>query len=162
MGRVNRVAAEFWRKWEAGFPKWSEVGQDIASYPGGRPRATTCARSNILVGLLQSVIARRTAEPEGRTMTAEPECTLAEARAAKPRALAVFSELADVVGVGITRVGNGYGIKVNLSAPASRASGFRRRRAGAGRGGWLDQKGVTFAAPRRSAQILFPGLGANE
>lgn len=31
------------------------------------------------------------------------------------KALDVFSELAPVVGVGITRVGDGYGVKVNLS-----------------------------------------------
>jgi len=42
--------------------------------------------------------------------------TLDEARAAKPRALAVFKSLATVVGVGITRVENGYGLKVNLLA----------------------------------------------
>jgi len=40
--------------------------------------------------------------------------TLDEVRAAKPRALAVFESLATVVGVGITRVGEGYGLKVNL------------------------------------------------
>jgi hypothetical protein len=40
--------------------------------------------------------------------------TLDEVRAAKPRALAVFESLAAVVGVGITRVGAGYGLKVNL------------------------------------------------
>jgi hypothetical protein len=44
------------------------------------------------------------------------QATLAEARAAKPRALEVFSRLAPVVGVGVTRVGDGYGVKVNLRA----------------------------------------------
>ena len=41
-------------------------------------------------------------------------CTLEQARKAKPRALAVFEPLAPVVGVGITRIGDGYGLKVNL------------------------------------------------
>jgi hypothetical protein len=40
--------------------------------------------------------------------------TLEEARRAKPRALALFTPLASVVGVGITRIGNGCGLKVNL------------------------------------------------
>ncbi len=42
--------------------------------------------------------------------------TLEQARAAKPAAAALFADLADVVGVGITRIGDGYGIKVNLRA----------------------------------------------
>jgi len=41
--------------------------------------------------------------------------TLDQARAAKDAALKLFSAVADVVGVGITRVGDGYGVKVNLS-----------------------------------------------
>jgi hypothetical protein len=40
--------------------------------------------------------------------------TLEEARAAKPRAQEVFGRLASVVGVGVTRVEGGYGVKVNL------------------------------------------------
>jgi len=43
--------------------------------------------------------------------------TLDEARAAKSRAQEVFEALVEVVGIGITRVGNGYGLKVNLLAP---------------------------------------------
>ncbi|MDB5308112.1 MAG: hypothetical protein JWO38_2314 [Gemmataceae bacterium] len=43
--------------------------------------------------------------------------TLDEVRAAKSRALAVFEPLAAVVGVGITRIGDGYGLKVNLREP---------------------------------------------
>jgi len=44
--------------------------------------------------------------------------TLELARAAKARALDVFAPLAPVVGVGVTRVDGGYGVKVNLeSAP---------------------------------------------
>jgi hypothetical protein len=39
---------------------------------------------------------------------------LVQARAAKPRVLAVFERLAPVVGVGVMRVGDGYGVKVNL------------------------------------------------
>jgi hypothetical protein len=37
------------------------------------------------------------------------------ARAAKVKAISVFSLLANVNGVGITRVGEGYGLKVNLA-----------------------------------------------
>lgn len=37
------------------------------------------------------------------------------ARAAKAKALSLFANLAHVNGVGITRVGQGYGVKVNLS-----------------------------------------------
>lgn len=40
---------------------------------------------------------------------------LEEARDAKERARKLFTNKAEVVGVGITRVGAGYGIKVNLS-----------------------------------------------
>jgi hypothetical protein len=43
--------------------------------------------------------------------------SLDEARAAKSRAQAVFEELAAVVGVGVTRIGNGYGLKVSLCVP---------------------------------------------
>jgi hypothetical protein len=43
--------------------------------------------------------------------------TLDEARAAKSKALAAFSRNASVVGVGITRVDGGYGVKVNLVEP---------------------------------------------
>jgi hypothetical protein len=43
-------------------------------------------------------------------------CTLEEARQAKPRARAVFAPLGDVVGIGVTRIGDGYGLKVNLEA----------------------------------------------
>ena len=44
--------------------------------------------------------------------------TLEEARAAKPKAIALLAEL-PVVGVGITRIGDGYGLKVNLSEPVA-------------------------------------------
>ena len=40
--------------------------------------------------------------------------TLEEARKAKPKALALFKKLAPVVGVGITWVGEGYGVMVHL------------------------------------------------
>lgn len=40
--------------------------------------------------------------------------TLDRARAAKPKALMTFSRLAKVVGVGITQMDSGYGLKVNL------------------------------------------------
>jgi hypothetical protein len=42
--------------------------------------------------------------------------SLERARAAKPRALEMFSKLGDVVGVGLTRIGDEYGIKVNLAS----------------------------------------------
>ncbi|MDY3559535.1 hypothetical protein R5W23_000528 [Gemmata sp. JC673] len=49
---------------------------------------------------------------------AEPHShTLDQARAAKPRAQEVFGALAEVVGIGITRVADGYGLKVNLRTP---------------------------------------------
>ncbi len=44
--------------------------------------------------------------------------TLDEARAAKAAAADVFSPLAPVVGVGITRIGEGYGLKINLREQA--------------------------------------------
>jgi hypothetical protein len=45
-----------------------------------------------------------------------------EARAAKARALEIFGRLGDVVGVGLTRVDDGYGLKVNLRAPVARGA----------------------------------------
>lgn len=38
-----------------------------------------------------------------------------DARAEKARAAEVFGQIATVVGVGITRMDDGYGLKVNLS-----------------------------------------------
>jgi hypothetical protein len=43
--------------------------------------------------------------------------SLASARAVKARALARFSKLGDVVGIGLTRIGDKYGLKVNFSTP---------------------------------------------
>ncbi len=49
--------------------------------------------------------------------------TLEEVRAVKSHALAVFERLASVVGIGITRIGAGYGLKVNLrETPADAAA----------------------------------------
>jgi hypothetical protein len=45
-------------------------------------------------------------------------CSLHEARAAKAEAANAFGLLASVVGVGITRVGDGYGLKINLREEA--------------------------------------------
>lgn len=42
---------------------------------------------------------------------------LDEARAAKERAKSIFAGRASVVGIGLTRVGKGYGVKVNLDTP---------------------------------------------
>lgn len=44
--------------------------------------------------------------------------SLQKARAAKRRAVEEFSHLACVTAVGITRVGDDYAVKVNLSEPA--------------------------------------------
>jgi hypothetical protein len=46
-----------------------------------------------------------------------PHVTIDEARAAKPVVLKWFSRLGEVVGVGITRVRDDYGVKVNLREP---------------------------------------------
>ena len=47
--------------------------------------------------------------------------TLDEARAAKQHAMEVFGALAEVAGVGITRIDDGYGLKINLQTePDSR------------------------------------------
>lgn len=43
--------------------------------------------------------------------------TLEQARAAKTEAHDVFQRLARLTGVGITRIGRGYGLKVNVEAP---------------------------------------------
>jgi hypothetical protein len=43
--------------------------------------------------------------------------SLDRARAAKARALRQFRKYGDVVGVGITRVGDDYAVKINLSEP---------------------------------------------
>jgi len=43
--------------------------------------------------------------------------TLEDARTVKPKALKVFGKKAAVVGVGITEIDGGYGLKVNLREP---------------------------------------------
>jgi hypothetical protein len=43
--------------------------------------------------------------------------TLEDARTAKPKALRVFGKKAAVVGVGITQIDGGYGLKINLREP---------------------------------------------
>jgi hypothetical protein len=43
--------------------------------------------------------------------------TLDDARTAKTKAVAAFGDDPSVVGVGITRIGEGYGVKLNLEAP---------------------------------------------
>jgi hypothetical protein len=47
-------------------------------------------------------------------------CTLDRARAAKPQALGKFKRMAKVVGIGIIKIGNGYGLKVNLQGAPNR------------------------------------------
>jgi hypothetical protein len=49
---------------------------------------------------------------------------LDEARAAKEQAKAIFAKVASVVGIGITRVGDGYGLRVNLDAPLPSGTNF--------------------------------------
>jgi hypothetical protein len=49
---------------------------------------------------------------------------LDEARAAKERARSLFAEKASVVGIGLIRVGDGYGVKVNLEAPLAPDAGL--------------------------------------
>jgi hypothetical protein len=43
--------------------------------------------------------------------------TLEDARTAKRKALRVFGKKAAVVGVGITQIDGGYGLKINLREP---------------------------------------------
>jgi hypothetical protein len=43
--------------------------------------------------------------------------TIDEARAAKPRALEIFRRLGAVASVGVARIDDGYGLKVNLREP---------------------------------------------
>jgi hypothetical protein len=49
---------------------------------------------------------------------------LDQACAAKERAKALFADQASVVGIGITRVGDGYGVKVNLKVPPAAGDDF--------------------------------------
>ena len=46
-----------------------------------------------------------------------PHADLERARAAKERAKVLFARKASVVGIGINRVGDGFGVKVNLANP---------------------------------------------
>lgn len=48
-------------------------------------------------------------------MTSRLDASLAKARAAKPVAERVFSGLVGGVAVGITRIGDVYGLKINLT-----------------------------------------------
>jgi hypothetical protein len=57
-------------------------------------------------------------------------CSLEEVRAAKPIVEKELAGLADVVGVGITRIGAGYGIKVNVSRPPADPSAIPAEVAG--------------------------------
>jgi hypothetical protein len=47
--------------------------------------------------------------------------TIEKVRAAKPQAARLFEKSGALVGVGITRHGSGYGLKVNLSRPLSQS-----------------------------------------
>jgi hypothetical protein len=48
---------------------------------------------------------------------AMPHVTLEEAQAAKKTARRLFETVGSVIGVGITRLGGEYAVKVNLSGP---------------------------------------------
>jgi predicted secreted protein len=48
--------------------------------------------------------------------------SLSQARAAKPKALKAFSRLGKVVGVGLVKLDEGYGVKVNLESPPKAAT----------------------------------------
>lgn len=50
----------------------------------------------------------------GSIMATQNPASLEEARVAKSKAAAMLTAL-PVVGIGITRIGDGYGLKVNLS-----------------------------------------------
>ncbi|CAN5158463.1 hypothetical protein BH18ACT12_BH18ACT12_16930 [soil metagenome] len=50
--------------------------------------------------------------------------SLTRARAAKKKAIEQLEGVADVNGVGITRVGDGYGLKVNLASTPKRWGAF--------------------------------------
>ncbi len=52
--------------------------------------------------------------------------TLDEARAAKADAHKVFAALAEVVGVGITRLGESYALKINLARAPEKPSEMPR------------------------------------
>jgi hypothetical protein len=47
-----------------------------------------------------------------------------EARAAKEQAKRIFAGETSVVGIGLMRVGDGYGVKVNLDAPPANDASF--------------------------------------
>jgi hypothetical protein len=55
--------------------------------------------------------------PDREGMRTMNHTTLDQARAAKAKILAAFGHDPSVVGVGITRNGEGYGVKLNLEAP---------------------------------------------
>jgi hypothetical protein len=48
-------------------------------------------------------------------------CSLDEARAAKSHALKILRAVPGLAGVGVTRVGQGYGVKVNLASAPKRS-----------------------------------------
>jgi hypothetical protein len=73
-------------------------------------------------------------------------CTLEEARAAKTRAREMFRPLAEVVGLGITRIDGGYGVKVNLregTPPDVAPPRERGRRPGSSRGSRPDPQALS-------------------
>jgi len=86
---------------------------------------------------------------------------LDEARAAKERVEAAFAGKASVVGIGITRVGDGYGVKVNFGAPpGGRCEPTRddRRCPHSYRGGRADPQALIdrAAGPVRRGSTLDP------
>lgn len=62
--------------------------------------------------------------------TDDMSISLDQARKAKALALSTFQKLADVAGVGVTLIGNEYGLKVNLSQPPAKGVELPSRVAG--------------------------------
>ncbi len=89
-----------------------------------------------------------------------------EARAAKAEVLAAFGDDPSVVGVGITRISEGYGVKLNLEVPAAPDANLPkdvRRRPRLGRNRWshpetLNFAGVTPMPPRRIRRVRLAPL----
>jgi hypothetical protein len=76
--------------------------ESLVSFAGLRPGNTVAYSTGLATGeALQGIAVKAR--------------TLDEARAAKTEATHRFGVLASVVGVGITRIGDGFGLKINLS-----------------------------------------------
>ncbi len=100
----------------------------VAQLPRRAPRGSPCEGTRASEGEVadssptasRSHLVEVSATPR-RNASADPmTVSLEQARAAKAAAAKVFRQIADVVGVGITRVRGDYAVKVNLrEAPAA-------------------------------------------